>query len=59
MSTVSITKNAVDLLVQEAEQEFIVQIINVKKMRTASRISCDISDGIYKIRAYITDQKIT
>lgn len=28
-------------------------------MKTASRISCDISDGIYKIKAYITDPNIT
>lgn len=39
----------------EAEQKIIVQVINLKKMKTTNRISCELSDGYYKIRAYITD----
>ena len=59
MSTISLTKDAINLMSQEAEQEFMVQIINLKKMKTTSRITCDLSDGICKIKAYITDPKIT
>ena len=59
MSTISVTKDAVELLSQEVEQEFVVQITNVKKMKSNTRITCDISDGIYKIKAYITDHTIT
>lgn len=36
-----------------------VQTINLKKIKTTNRISCELSDGLSKIRAYITDPKIT
>ena len=58
MSTISLTKDAINLMTRAAEQEFVVQIINLKKMKTTNRITCDLSDGIYKIKAYITDPKI-
>lgn len=52
---INLTNNAIQLLIQEVERDITVQVINLKKMKTTDRLNCELSDGIYKIRAYITD----
>lgn len=58
MSVISITEDAIKSIVREVEKDITCQVINLKKMKTTSRMSCDLSDGYFKIRAYITDPKV-
>lgn len=59
MNSLELTEDAVQQMIRENEQDMIVQTINLKKVKTTSRIMCELSDGISKIRGYITDPKIT
>lgn len=54
----AVTPKAIELLTLEAERNMTVQVINLRKMKTTNRLSCELSDGQYKIRAYITDEKV-
>lgn len=59
MNSLELTEDAVQQMIRENEQDMTVQTINLKKVKTTSRIMCELSDGISKIRGYITDPKIT
>lgn len=59
MSTISITEDAIKSIVSEEEKDITCQVINLKKMKTTNRMSCELSNGYFKIRAYISDPKVT
>lgn len=59
MQAITITTDAISKLIREVEEDMTLQVINLKKMKTTNRLSCELNDGYYKIRAYITDSKIT
>ena len=54
----ALTVNGIDLLLEELQQPFTLQLLNLKKMKTSNRFSCELSDGLYKIKGYITDTRI-
>ena len=59
MNGLELTEDGIKHMLREIEQDMTVQAINLKKVKTTSRIMCELSDGISKIRGYITDARVT
>lgn len=58
MQSINITEDAIQKLTREVEEDITVQVIHLKKLKSTNRLSGEISDGNYKIRAFITDPKV-